>query len=366
MKKSPRYSTSGKVLILGALLTVTLPGIALAATTVTVRTPGSTTGPGSSSSEITTHADCQSGELISGMGIDQTIGTGMSASNLHVNGISPSGNGSSEYIAPGSSPGHVADDVTHSLGMGGTGAGAVNASYSSTPYGMCLSTTGGTITHTQVIMNSVSAPTTAGTAWVMATCPEGTRLLGGGARTTPGTEGSLKPIVSYPTYDDGAHDNGEIAAADAETNPTSWVAGSSYNGSTNNNIKTYAYAICSGSSEHTINVSGITVKVRYAQSNGPTSSAAVQKTTVGCGGGDGSLISGGAGISGGNITSADFTAPGSAGDHLNGSYPSDGSGNPVSNGTTTAAYWTSSTHTGGSGSTSATKSHSWALCMTGN
>ncbi|WP_261574565.1 hypothetical protein [Frankia gtarii] len=103
--------------------------------------------------------------------------------------------------------------------------------------------------------------------------------------------------------------------------------------------------------------------VRYGESSGPTSVGAPQKTTVGCGEGDGTLISGGAGISGGDITTSDFNAPGQSGDHLNGSYPGDGSGNPL---TSSPANWTSTTHTGGMGSTSATRSHVWALFLTGN
>ncbi len=107
----------------------------------------------------------------------------------------------------------------------------------------------------------------------------------------------------------------------------------------------------------------MTVTVRYDETTGPTTVGAPQKTTVGCEQGDGTLISGGAGISGGDITASAFNAPGAQGDHLNGSYPSDSSGNPL---TTSPAYWTSTTHTGGNGSTSATRSHVWALCMTGN
>jgi hypothetical protein len=122
--------------------------------------------------------------------------------------------------------------------------------------------------------------------------------------------------------------------------------------------KTYAYAICSGSG---INVSGVTVKVRYKEVSGPTTATTGQTDTVGCGSGDGNLVSGGAAISGGNVTITDFTESGSQGDHLNGSYPSDSSGNPVSGGTTTAADWTASTHTGGA-SSPGTYSDVWALC----
>jgi Bacterial regulatory proteins, tetR family len=70
-------------------------------------------------------------------------------------------------------------------------------------------------------------------------------------------------------------------------------------------------------------------------------------------------------MSSGNVTTTDFdqNGPGSGGDHLNGSFPSDSDGNPVSDGTTTAASWTAATHTGGVDSPN-TYSDVWALCVT--
>lgn len=104
------------------------------------------------------------------------------------------------------------------------------------------------------------------------------------------------------------------------------------------------------------------MKVRFSEVSGPTSATAGQTLTVGCGQNDGKLVSGGAAISGGSVTTTNFTGPGSVGDHLNGSYPSNSGGTPVSDGTTTAAYWSAFTHTGGSSSPS-TYSDAWALCV---
>jgi hypothetical protein len=116
----------------------------------------------------------------------------------------------------------VATDVTHWLGIGGTG-GAANPDFSTTPYALCL--TNSQINHTQVVMNKAPGPTTASTVTlVVATCPATTHLLGGGARTTPASGGSLKPIANFPTFNDSAHLFGTIAAADGETNPDSWAA----------------------------------------------------------------------------------------------------------------------------------------------
>ncbi|MGH3996954.1 MAG: hypothetical protein ACRDTJ_05765, partial [Pseudonocardiaceae bacterium] len=154
---------------------------------------------------------------------------------------------------------------------------------------------------------------------------------------------------------------GKKAAADGETNPDSWAAAGWNGGGGDAGNTTYAYAICGGNN---INVSGVSVKVRHSEVSGPTSATTGQTATVGCGGGDGTLASGGAAISGGNVTTTDFdqNGPGSQGDHLNGSFPSNSTGNPVDDGTTTAAHWTASTHTGGVNSPN-TYSDVWALCV---
>ncbi|MFE7099597.1 hypothetical protein [Streptomyces erythrochromogenes] len=352
-KMLARRTAAGRALAMSALLVLAAPGTAHANTVgVTVKTPGATMGPGSAFSEISTDASCSSG-LVSGGGINQAIGTGTSSNGNKINGTSPSPDGSTEYTG---STGVVGTDVTHWLGIGGSG-GAVNASFTSTPYALCFSSS--LINHTQVVMNKLAGPTSSGTVGlVTATCPANTRLLGGGARITPASVGSLKPIASFPTFNDSAHGFGQKAAADGETNPDSWTAVGWNGGGGDSNNTTYAYAICSGS---TINVGGATVKVRHSEVSGPTAATSGQSVTTGCGGNDGKLVAGGAAISGGNVTTTNFTGPGSVGDHLNGSYPSDSGGTPVADGTTNAAHWTAFTHTGG-GSSPNTYSDVWALC----
>ncbi|WP_250280996.1 MULTISPECIES: hypothetical protein [unclassified Frankia] len=346
---SVRTRTAGTALVLGAALAVAFPATAHANTVgVTVKSPGATSGPANPNSEISTHADCSSG-LISGGGINQATGTG---NGNHVMGTSPSPDGTTEYTG---STGVVGTDVTHWLGIGGSG-GQADSSFSTTPFAVCF--TSNLINHTQVVMNKTNAPTSGSTVGlVTATYPANTVLLGGGARATPASVGNFKPIASFPTFNNSAHDYGQKAAADGETNPNAWTAVGWANG-TNSTNETYAYAVCSGNN---INISGVTVKVHFSEASGPTTGSTGQKTTVNCPSGDGKLISGGAAISGGSVTTTDFTGPGSGGDHLNGSFPSDSSGNPVSDGTTTAAYWTAFTHTGGTSSPN-TYSDVWALC----
>ncbi|HEY9373715.1 hypothetical protein [Streptomyces sp.] len=351
--RRPRPMGRALALVVGAALAVTVPFTAYANSVgVTVRTPGATSGPAATFAEITTDAACSSG-LISGGGISQAIGTGMSSNGNKINGTVPSPDGSTEYLG---STGVVGTDVTHWLGIGGSG-GAVNASFSSTPYAVCFSSS--LVTHTQVVMNKLAGPTSSGTVGlVTATCPANTRLLGGGARITPASVGSLKPIASFPTFNDAGHGFGQKAAADGETDADSWSAVGWNGGGGNSDNTTYAYAICSGDA---IDVSGVTVTVRHTSVSGPTAATTGQTATVGCGEADGKLVSGGAAISGGSLTTTNFTGPGSVGDHLNGSYPSTSGGSPVGDGTTTAAYWTADAHTGG-GSSPNTYTDAWALC----
>ncbi|MEV7021794.1 hypothetical protein [Kitasatospora sp. NPDC093558] len=349
---SRRLTSAGTAMVVGALLVLAAPGTAAAnSVAVTVRTPGATSGPTTIDSSISTSAQCTSG-LVSSGGIDQTNGTGAGSNGNHVLGTEPSSDGTTEYTG---TAGVVGTDVTYWIAKGGSG-GQVNSGFSTTPYALCLTST--LINHTQVVMNKVNAPTTAATVGlVTASCPSGTALLGGGALVTPSNTGNLKAIASFPTFNDAAHDYGQKAAADGDTNPNAWSA-VGWDNSTNTGNETYAYAICSGSG---INVSGVTVKVRFTEATGPNTGSTGQNTTTSCGTGDGNLIAGGAAVSGGSVTTTDFTGPGSAGDHLNGSFPSDANGNPVANGTTTAASWTAFTHTGGMGSTT-THSDVWALC----
>ncbi|MBF9067223.1 hypothetical protein [Streptacidiphilus fuscans] len=343
---------TGKALVAGALLVLAVPGSAYAnSASVTVRTPGATAGPSVADSSVSADAACAGG-LVSGGGIDQAVGTGAGVNGNHVLGSEPSGDGSTEYTG---TTGVVGTDVAYWIAKGGSG-GQVNSSFSTTPYTMCLSST--LIDHTQVVMNKANTPTVAATVGlVTATCPANTVLLGGGALVSPANSGNLKVIGSFPTFDDSAHDYGRKAAADGESNPDSWSA-VGWDNSANAADETYAYAICSGSG---INVSGVTVKVRNSEAAGPDTASTGQNATATCGSTDGTLVSGGAAVSGGSPTSADYAGPGSAGDHLNGAFPSDSSGNPVADGTTTASSWTAFAHTGGMASTT-NHTDAWALC----
>ncbi|MEV5874091.1 hypothetical protein AB0L75_07655 [Streptomyces sp. NPDC052101] len=362
-KRSSRKSALAKALIPGALLAVAVPQLAYADTaSVTVTTSGPTMGPATPFTGVSSRADCGGG-LVSGGGIDQATGSDRAGNGNHVMGIAPSPDGVTEYTG---STGVVGTDVKHWLAFGGSGSNS-SPEFSTTPYAVCLSSN--RIRHTQVVMNKIAGPSVGQTAkTVVATCPTGTVLLGGGARTTPASVGSLKPIAGFPTFDDAAHDFGQKAAADGETNPDSWTAVGGIGGGRDSDNTTYAYAICSGDG---VNVRGITTTVHFRELSGPTTAGTSRTATVGCDDQTGErdhgrenhvLVSGGAAASGGNVTTTDFTKAGSGGTHLIGSFPSDSDGGPVSDGTGTAAYWTADIHVGGSPSPD-TYSDVWALCL---
>ncbi len=128
------------------------------------------------------------------------------------------------------------------------------------PFGVCFTNT--TINHTQVVVpTSASGPNGIDST---ATCPTGTRLLGGGAQVTLASNQRVEVAASFPSDSTGK------AASDASTNTTT------------------AYAICSGNN---INVSGITVTVKHTHVAGPTSpSSTATATTAACGAGEGNLI----------------------------------------------------------------------------
>lgn len=332
-----------KAAVFGAALALAVPGLAAASTTVTVATPGTTswTNPGAGVL-LSTDANCSSG-LMSGGGVEVTgSGTAQQIDGVHVMETTPSANGSAEAS-------NGATDVTYWLGDGATAA-VGSGTYTVQPFGICLTDT--TIDHTQVVVSSTSGPSGADAmASTTATCPSGTLLLGGGAQSTLASNDSVKPIASYPS------DSSGDAAADGSIAPTSWTA-VALSGSTGTGNATTAYAVCSGSG---INVSGITVTVKHTNVSGPTSASSTATATTGTCGTAGDLISGGASISGSDPTQGSFTKPGSQGDHLNGDYSSDSSGNPTSNGSS-PTNWTAIGATGGA-SSSNTDTDVWGLCL---
>lgn len=326
---------------------------------ITVVRPAATSGPTVANTEVKADAACTSPQIVAGGGVSLTF----TGNGIHVNGTEPSTDGTSELT--GTVTGSVASSPPHWLGISGAG-GQGEAGAADTPFAMCFLPnsnigTSPNITGTTVVMNEASGPNGVyGVSLTVATCPSGTRLLSGGARTTPASVGSVKPIASFPTW---ATSTSHLAAPDGSVNPDSWAAVGMSGGTTNTGTSdmTYAYAVCTaGGASHVTNT------VHMSEVAGPIAAGTARLVTATCGSlrNSPTLVGGGAAIDGGNITTAAFSKPGTFGDHLTGTFPSDASGNPVVTGTTTATVWAATTHKGGMSSvTGDTVSNVWAMCV---
>jgi hypothetical protein len=221
-----------------------------------------------------------------------------------------------------------------------------------TGYAMCAS---GGPPGTQIVVTTIAGPSAAQTtANATATCPSGTRLVGGGGQVTPASQPSVKPDGSYPS---DAAGNREGVTSD----PTSWTvtgeAGGLMMGA--GSISTTALAICSTDAGFDTTVVMASVLDHPAgPGNANAGSDPVATVTATCPSGT-TLLSGGAlttgnapGDDGGNLQQ---------GVHLRGSYPSDGSGNAVPSGATNPSSWTAIVQSGGQ-LTPGTDSFAYALC----
>jgi hypothetical protein len=287
----------------------------------------SSTGPNSANTEVTSVANCSS-KLVSGGGARVVVTSGTMPNGLKLDGTVPSTNGTGQSANGDTSP-------TYWIGAGGAG-GAAPSNAQTWGYGMCISSGPSA---TLVEAPSTSGPNTGDTiAVATATCPAGDRLLSGGARTSPGTAGSLKIIGSFPSNSSGT-------PVTSGTNPASWTAVGLNGGGVGTNT-TYAFAVCSTDATNpTINVENHEVAGPTLASSGAAATVSCPANTV--------LVGGGAFISN------SFGKPASQGDHLTGDFPSDSSGNPVTSGS--AGSWTAESHTGGM-SSSGTTTDVWALC----
>ncbi len=349
----------------GLIISLAIPASAATNLAVTVIRPAATPGPFQTFSEVTGVAHCPvSGgvqQLVAGGGVSLTFGADMAGNGNHVNGTEPNADAINDLT--GTATGVIATNPAYWMAVGGSG-GATETSFSDTPFAMCFTpnASNGPIKSTDIVMNRVTGPLTAsGVSLTVATCPSGNRLLSGGARATPASRGSLKPVASYPTVSNSAHDFGAKASADGEINPDSWAAWGLGGGPTQTMGQpdpiTYAYAVCAKPKTTT----SVTTTVRFTEVSGPTVATTGQFATATCKSTDGGLAGGGAAISNGNVTTTDFNVTGSVGDHQTGSFPSDASGHPVVSGTASPTTWTAATHTGGVNSPN-TFTDVWAMC----
>ncbi|HEU0315765.1 MAG TPA: hypothetical protein VFR49_00460, partial [Solirubrobacteraceae bacterium] len=152
--------------------------------------------------------------------------------------------------------------------------------------------------------------------------------------------GSLKPSGTYPSDAAGT-------PLVSGTDPSSWTVTGLNGGGGDQGNRTYAFALCATAGPLP------TVTIAHAQVPGPAAATTPAQASVACP--TGTVLLGG----GGFISDA-FGLPGSQGDHLTGSYPSDTRGTPVAAGP--AGAWTAASHTGGVDSGSLTQTDVWAMC----
>lgn len=327
---SPHRRLATVVTALAAILAA--PSLAAAATAPSTSIVSSNVvGPSTTFSEVSTTSDC-GGRLVSGGGTRLA----QSTPTVQHNGI--------RLYASTPSPGTDASangdaSPTRWLSSGGSGGGVPDDAQT-LGYALCLDAGPAA---TQVVVASATGPAgTYDTAQATATCPSSTRLLSGGARTTPGTVGSLKPIGSFPS-DDAGH------PLTSGANPGSWTAVGLNGGGGDQGNMTFAFAICATGAALP------NVAIAHAQVPGPALATTAAQVSASC-------PAGSALLGGGGFVSDAFGLPGSQGDHLTGSYPSDDQGTPVASGT--AASWTLASHSGGVDSGSLTQTDAWALCAT--
>jgi uncharacterized repeat protein (TIGR01451 family) len=283
--------------------------------------------PGTATNAV---AQCPAGTVLVGGGIrlGRATDTATPGNGLKVNGTIPSD-------SLGNPVANGATDPAFWNAVGGFG-GQSEAGDQVSAFAMC--TIGGPA-HTVVAVASANAPTAAATATVTASCPGGTRLVGGGALGTPAGSPSFKPIGSFPS--DAAGSMLPNGAGD----PMWWTAvGSS--GAAGPSNTTTAFAVCS--TDATIHT-----QVVRTDSPGPTAASTFNTASASCPGT--ALFDGG-------VNADDSTgAVIQQGVHLRGSYPSDAAGNPVANGATNPTTWSGIVQAGGQAAPS-TVTHVFALC----
>jgi hypothetical protein len=320
----------GAALLAAALAALALAAPASAGAAISTSVvSASVAGPNAAMTEGDASVACPAGEPVSGGGarVDQTVlsnGTHLGGSFPTPDGIDQSRDGD---VSPGAWIGAAA--------IGGQATSGVITR----AYAICLAAGPAA---TRVAYASTPGPSETFTGKLAtATCPAGTRLLGGGARTTPGTVGSLKPNGSFPS-------DGSGAPVLAGANPSSWTAAGLNGGQPPNANATHGFAICTAPGAATPEVS-----VQNARVDGPGDASTGAQVTTTCP--DGTVL-----LGGGGWISDHFALPGSQGDHLTGSFPSDASGTPVTSGV--ASSWTVSSHTGGTMSGPLTDTNVWAMC----
>jgi hypothetical protein len=299
-------------------------------------------------SETPTSAGCVRGSTLVGGGVYQDSLSGAQPINgLRIHGSMP-GSARGRAATPGTTP-------TSWTALGGFGGQAENGDFVRA-FALCLSGGPPGLTDTTLIAKTEKGPAAAATDEnVTVTCPPGTRLVGGGAATSPASEPSLKPIGSYPSTA-----SGQPVPAGAR-DPQSWTATGAAGGMQfgSGHPTTTVYAICAREVlTHVVVARSDLIDHPAGPGNLNPGSDPFAVATATCKAS--TVLLGGGVLADGNAEGSDHGVP-QQGVHVRGSYPSDSRGKAVGDGASHVSAWTAIVQSGGQ-ATPGTDTHAFALC----
>jgi hypothetical protein len=314
---------------------VTLPPPSNGASLVEVVAIRTARGPAAPATTVKATGGCPGGTVLVGGGVSVApLGGGTPPPSLHVDGTHPS-DSAGLSVASGARPGAW-------TAVGATG-GQLVVGAGTTEFALCVREVAAT---GQVVVASVAGPAIAATtARATATCPAGTKLLGGGGLTAvtlhQGPSPSLHLTGSFPSGADGS----PIAVSGSAA--ASWTAVADSGGRTGSGVETTAFAVCGA-------VGGGGPQVALSTRPGPLSPGGVTTATATCPAAT-VLLSGG-------VNTGPPDGPPQQGLHLTGSFPSSPAGDPVTASGTNASAWTGRAESGGQGSPARTATTAFAVC----
>ena len=287
--------------------------------TIVVAAPPAVAMTGTASSAINVVATCPGGSTLVGGGSFLSRINGTTPGNgLKLNGSVPSDASGNPSVSTTTTPG----SWTTVAGFGAVADSGDQAR------GFALCSTAQGPTATSVAVGPQVGTVTQGNAPAVSTasCPAGSSLIGGGALGTPASQSSFKPVASYPSNASG------VPAGNGAFSPASWSAYGSA-GTPSSSQKLAAYALCSTAP------ASLPTTVARVDTAGPQTASTFITATVNCPAGSRLL-------DGGTIIDLNGTQP-QQGLLMRGTYPSDASGNPVTDTASNPSSWTDIVQAGG-------------------